>query len=106
MRLGVVTSAQQTGALSKKSFGGTIMVCGSYPRAAALIVFVAFAVVVAPITAKAQQSDDLDSARSLLVSHWEVSSDSTVKLITKAVAELRANPKIGRAEPCVARYYQ
>jgi CHAT domain-containing protein/tetratricopeptide (TPR) repeat protein len=37
-------------------------------------------------------------ARSLLVSHWEVSSDSTVKLITKAVAELKANPKIGRAE--------
>jgi CHAT domain-containing protein/tetratricopeptide (TPR) repeat protein len=37
-------------------------------------------------------------ARSLLVSHWEVSSDATVKLITKAVAELKANPKIGRAE--------
>jgi tetratricopeptide (TPR) repeat protein len=37
-------------------------------------------------------------ARSLLVSHWEVSSDSTVKLITKAVAELKADPKIGRAE--------
>jgi CHAT domain-containing protein len=37
-------------------------------------------------------------ARSLLVSHWEVGSDSTVKLITKAIAELKANPKIGRAE--------
>jgi CHAT domain-containing protein len=37
-------------------------------------------------------------ARSLLVSHWEVNSDATVKLITKAVAELKANPKIGRAE--------
>jgi CHAT domain-containing protein len=37
-------------------------------------------------------------ARSLLVSHWEVSSDSTVRLITKAVAELKANPNIGRAE--------
>ena len=37
-------------------------------------------------------------ARSLLVSHWEVSSDSTVKLITKAIAELAADPKIGRAE--------
>jgi CHAT domain-containing protein/tetratricopeptide (TPR) repeat protein len=37
-------------------------------------------------------------ARSLLVSHWEVASESTVKLITKAVAELRANHKIGRAE--------
>jgi CHAT domain-containing protein/tetratricopeptide (TPR) repeat protein len=37
-------------------------------------------------------------ARSLLVSHWEVASDATVKLITKAIAELKANPKIGRAE--------
>jgi CHAT domain-containing protein/tetratricopeptide (TPR) repeat protein len=37
-------------------------------------------------------------ARSLLVSHWEVDSDSTVKLITGAVAELKANPKVGRAE--------
>jgi CHAT domain-containing protein len=37
-------------------------------------------------------------ARSLLVSHWEVASDSTVKLITKAVAELKADAKIGRAE--------
>jgi len=37
-------------------------------------------------------------ARSLLVSHWEVSSQSTVKLITKAVSELKADPKIGRAE--------
>jgi CHAT domain-containing protein len=37
-------------------------------------------------------------ARSLLVSHWEVASDSTVLLITKAVAESEANPKIGRAE--------
>jgi CHAT domain-containing protein/Tfp pilus assembly protein PilF len=37
-------------------------------------------------------------ARSLLVSHWEVASDSTVKLITKAITELKSNPKIGRAE--------
>ncbi|MBO0756798.1 MAG: CHAT domain-containing protein, partial [Bradyrhizobiaceae bacterium] len=37
-------------------------------------------------------------ARSLLVSHWEVNSNSTVKLITKAIAELKADPKIGRAE--------
>jgi CHAT domain-containing protein len=37
-------------------------------------------------------------ARSLLVSHWEVNSNSTVKLITKAIAELKASPKIGRAE--------
>jgi CHAT domain-containing protein len=34
----------------------------------------------------------------LLVSHWEVDSDATVKLITKAVDNLKANPKIGRAE--------
>ena len=33
-----------------------------------------------------------------MVSHWEVASDATVKLITKAVAELKADPKIGRAE--------
>jgi CHAT domain-containing protein/tetratricopeptide (TPR) repeat protein len=37
-------------------------------------------------------------ARSLLVSHWEVSSDSTVKLITAAVAALKSDPTIGRAE--------
>jgi CHAT domain-containing protein len=33
-----------------------------------------------------------------LVSHWEVASDATVKLITEAIAEQKANPKIGRAE--------
>ena len=33
-----------------------------------------------------------------MVSHWEVSSNSTVKLITKAIAELKADRKIGRAE--------
>jgi tetratricopeptide (TPR) repeat protein/CHAT domain-containing protein len=37
-------------------------------------------------------------ARSLLVSHWEVASEPTVKLITKAVSELKRDPKIGRAE--------
>jgi CHAT domain-containing protein len=37
-------------------------------------------------------------ARALLVSHWPVNSDAAVKLTTKAFAELRANPKIGRAE--------
>jgi hypothetical protein len=37
-------------------------------------------------------------ARSLLVSHWEVASQPTVKLITKAVDELKHDPKIGRAE--------
>jgi CHAT domain-containing protein len=37
-------------------------------------------------------------ARSLLVSHWEVASEPTVKLITKALDELKHDPKIGRAE--------
>ena len=37
-------------------------------------------------------------ARSLLVSHWEVASEPTVNLITKAVDELKHDPKIGRAE--------
>jgi len=37
-------------------------------------------------------------ARALLVSHWEVASESTVKLIVKAIAELKADPNIGRAE--------
>src|SRR5262249_13046226 len=37
-------------------------------------------------------------ARSLLVSHWEVASEPTVKLITKGVEELKRDPKIGRAE--------
>jgi CHAT domain-containing protein len=37
-------------------------------------------------------------ARALLVSHWYVSSDAAVKLTTKAFAELKANPTIGRAE--------
>jgi CHAT domain-containing protein len=37
-------------------------------------------------------------ARSILVSHWYVSSTSTVKLVTAAAAELKANPTIGRAE--------
>ena len=37
-------------------------------------------------------------ARALLVSHREVGSDAAVKLTTRAFAELKANPKIGRAE--------
>jgi CHAT domain-containing protein len=37
-------------------------------------------------------------ARSLLVSHWYVSSVSTVSLITSAVAMLTVDPTIGRAE--------
>jgi CHAT domain-containing protein len=32
------------------------------------------------------------------VSHWAVNSDATVKLITKAFEEMKANPKTGRAE--------
>ena len=37
-------------------------------------------------------------ARALLVSHWAVDSDATVKLITKTFSALRADPGIGRAE--------
>jgi CHAT domain-containing protein len=37
-------------------------------------------------------------ARALLVSHWEVGSEAAVKLTTRAFAELKANPRLGRAE--------
>jgi CHAT domain-containing protein len=37
-------------------------------------------------------------ARALLVSHWAVNSEATVRPITMAFDELKANPKIGRAE--------
>lgn len=37
-------------------------------------------------------------ARALLVSHWAVNSEATVKLITKTFDEIKADPKIGRAE--------
>jgi CHAT domain-containing protein len=37
-------------------------------------------------------------ARSLLVSHWAVNSDATVKIIMKGFDELKENPTIGRAE--------
>ena len=37
-------------------------------------------------------------ARALLVSHWRVDSDATVKLITGAVSRLAANKSMGRAE--------
>ena len=37
-------------------------------------------------------------ARSLLVSHWPVNSEAAVKLTTRAFAELKAHPEIGRAE--------
>lgn len=37
-------------------------------------------------------------ARALLVSHWEVYSDATVKLITTALREIARDPKVGRAE--------
>lgn len=37
-------------------------------------------------------------ARSLLVSHWEVQSDPTVKLTTGLIRALAADPSIGRAE--------
>ena len=34
----------------------------------------------------------------MLVSHWEVDSDATVKLITAAVSALTKEPRIGRGE--------
>jgi len=37
-------------------------------------------------------------ARSILVSHWSVESNATVKLITDAFAELQKDTEIGRAE--------
>ena len=37
-------------------------------------------------------------ARALLVSHWAVNSEATVKLITKAFDALREDSSIGRAE--------
>ena len=37
-------------------------------------------------------------ARALLVSHWEVDSAATVKLITSAVGELAKDGAIGRGE--------
>ena len=37
-------------------------------------------------------------ARSLLVSHWAVNSDTTVQLITAAVDGMKTDPTIGRAE--------
>ena len=37
-------------------------------------------------------------ARALLVSHWAVYSDATVKLITASVREMARDPKVGRAE--------
>ena len=37
-------------------------------------------------------------ARAILVSHWEVASNAAVKLTTRAFAELKARPTIGRAE--------
>ncbi len=37
-------------------------------------------------------------ARALLVSHWAVDSAATVRLVTRAFAELQADQRIGRAE--------
>ena len=37
-------------------------------------------------------------ARALLVSHWEVGSAAAVKLTTRAFAELKSKPSVGRAE--------
>lgn len=36
--------------------------------------------------------------RALLVSHWAVDSDATVKLVTRAAAEMAGDRTVGRAE--------
>jgi hypothetical protein len=46
-----------------------------------------------------KRSPDLHAPSFMqVVSHWEINSNSTVKLITKTIAELKANPNIGRAK--------
>jgi CHAT domain-containing protein len=37
-------------------------------------------------------------ARTLLVSHWEVNSEAAVKLTTRAFAEMKSAPSLGRAD--------
>jgi len=37
-------------------------------------------------------------ARALLVSHWAVNSDATVKLITRALREMSQDAQVGRSE--------
>jgi CHAT domain-containing protein len=37
-------------------------------------------------------------ARALLVSHWEIYSNATGKLITTAIGEMARDPKLGRSE--------
>ena len=37
-------------------------------------------------------------ARAMLVSHWYVNSEAGVKIVSRALAELRTEPNIGRAE--------
>ena len=45
-----------------------------------------------------RNADIYAQAGALLVSHWEVYSDATVKLITMAIREMANDPKVGRAE--------
>ncbi len=37
-------------------------------------------------------------ARALLVSHWAVDSEATVKLVTRAMREMTGDTSVGRAE--------
>jgi hypothetical protein len=83
-------------------------------RAAAILLFASAYLALPPLIARDQLSASVGEtaealsglaraffyagARALLVSHWEVGSDAAVKLTTRAFAELKANPKIGRAE--------
>ena len=45
-------------------------------------------------------------SRALLVSHWEVYSDATVKLITATIREMTRDPKVGRSEALGARCWR
>ena len=45
-----------------------------------------------------RRAGNLAPDQALLVSHWEVYSDATVKLITTATREMARDPMVGRAE--------
>jgi hypothetical protein len=112
MRLVVVTSARQNWCIVERVLWGNIMVCGSSLRAAALMVLVVCAVVVAPITAKAQQSDDLDALNRQVEQLFQAGKYSEATDIAKrelAVAERQFGPddaKIGAALNNLAALYR
>jgi hypothetical protein len=52
----------------------------------------------ATVAARGLLDDRQWGARAVLVSHWRVDSQSTLRLITSSFAELQKDPSIGRAE--------